>query len=270
MEPNTDIDSLDHKIGNNDLRQPRTVSQWRMSDPSVSSARRSLRWALLAPALLVPFVLSFFYFVFYPGTAFGNAFYTVHKVFLIAWPLLAVLLILHEPLVDRTRPKRHLASLLPGLVFGVLAVGLLFLLLHFTPLGGVLAANQTKIAGRIHDLGMAEHFVAFALFLSFIHAAMEEFYWRWFAFGQAKQLMPVGWAHLVAAVGFASHHVVVLSQFFPLGWALVLGACVAIGGAFWSWQAHRYNSLIGPWLCHMLIDLGLMWVGWEVLQSGVK
>lgn len=226
----------------------------------------TLRWALLLPALVVPFILSFFYFVFYPGTAFGNSFYTIHKVFLIAWPLLAVPLILREPMVDRTRPKRHFASLLPGAVFAGLTVGLLFALIHFTPLGKVLAANETNIAGRIADLGMAEHFVAFALFLSFIHAAMEEFYWRWFAFGQAKRLMPVGLAHLVAAAGFASHHVVILSQFFPLGWALVFGACVALGGAFWSWQANRYNSLIGPWFSHMIIDLGLMWVGWEVLQ----
>lgn len=236
-----------------------------LSPPSPPS-RLTLRWALLLPALVVPFILSFFYFVLYPGTAFGNSFYTIHKIFLIAWPLVAVPLILREPMVDRTRPKRHLASLLPGLVFAVLAVGLLFGLIRFTPLGNVLTTNETKIAGRIADLGMAEHFVAFALFLSFIHAAMEEFYWRWFAFGQAKQLMPVGLAHLVAAAGFASHHVVILSQFFPLGWALVFGACVALGGAFWSWQANRYNSLIGPWFSHMIIDLGLMWVGWEVLQ----
>lgn len=229
--------------------------------------RSRLRWALLLPALFVPFVLSFFYFVFYPGTAFGNAFYTIHKVFLIAWPLLAVLLLLREPMIDRSRPKRHLASMVPGTGFGLVVVGVLFVLLEATPLGAIFTENEGKIARRIHDLGMAEHFLAFALFLSFIHAAMEEFYWRWFAFGQAKRLLPKGVAHLVAAAGFASHHVVVLSQFFPLGWALALGACVAIGGAFWSWQADRYNSLLGPWFSHMIVDLGLMWVGWEALSK---
>lgn len=236
-----------------------------VSAPPPRSA--ALRLALLLPALVVPCVLSFFYFVFFPGTVFGNAFYTVHKVFLIVWPLLAVLLVLREPMIDRTRPKRHLASMIPGTVFGLLVTGLLFLLIEATPLGGILAANEAKIAGRIHDMNVAERFVAFALFLSFIHSAMEEFYWRWFAFGQAKRLLPKGAAHLVAAAGFASHHVVVLSQFFPLGWALALGACVALGGAFWSWQADRYNSLLGPWFSHLLVDLGLMWVGWQALQS---
>ena len=119
------------------------------------SPRIALRWVLLLPALVVPFVLSFFYFVFYPGTAFGNSFYTAHKVFLIAWPLFAVPLLLREPMVDRTRPKQHFASLLPGAVFAALAVGLLFALIQFTPLGKVLAANEANIAGRIGDLGMA-------------------------------------------------------------------------------------------------------------------
>jgi len=236
---------------------------------SAAPARPALRWALLLPALLVPFILSFFYFVFFPGTAFGNAFYGAHKVFLIAWPLLCVLLFLHEPMIDRTRPKRHLASLVPGTLFGVVVTGLMFFLLESTPLGDVFSANEAKIVQRIHDLDVAERFVAFALFISFIHSAMEEFYWRWFAFGQAKKLMPKGVAHLVAATGFALHHIVVLSQFFPMGWALALGACVAIGGAFWSWQADRYNSLLGPWFSHLLVDLGLMWVGWQALQGSL-
>jgi membrane protease YdiL (CAAX protease family) len=228
-----------------------------------------LRWSLLLPALLVPFVLSFFYFVFFPGTAFGNAFYGAHKVFLIAWPLLCVLLILREPMIDRTRPKRHLASLVPGTLFGIAVTGVMLLLLEASPMGAVFSTNEAKIVQRIHDLDVAERFVAFALFISFIHSAMEEFYWRWFAYGQAAKLMPKGIAHAVAATGFALHHIVVLSQFFPLGWAFALGACVGIGGAFWSWQAERYNSLIGPWFSHLLVDLGLMWVGWQALQGSL-
>lgn len=242
-----------------------------MSDPGtmISSPTRRLRWILLVPALLVPFILSFFYFVYFPGTAFGNAFYGIHKVFLIAWPLLGVLVFLREPMIDRTRPKRHLASLLPGAAFGLVVTFAMFLLLESPILGDLFAANQERIVRRIHDLGVADRFLQFALFISFMHSAMEEFYWRWFAFGQAKRILPKGAAHLVAATGFSLHHIVVLSQFFPLGWALALGACVGIGGAFWSWQADRYNSLLGPWFSHLLVDLGLMWVGWQALQGSL-
>lgn len=243
-----------------------------MSDTALLSAapaRPALRWALLLSALLVPFILSFFYFVLYPGTAFGNAFYGAHKTFLIAWPLLCVHLFLREPMIDRSRPKRHLASLVPGIIFGAVVTGLMLLLLETSPMGAVFSENKARIVQRIHDLDVADRFVAFACFISFVHSAMEEFYWRWFAFGQAKKLMPKAVAHLVAAIGFALHHIVVLSQFFPMGWALALGACVAIGGAFWSWQADRYNSLLGAWFSHLLVDLGLMWVGWEALRGSL-
>ncbi len=238
-----------------------------MSDLSTSFPSRSgRRWAVLIPALLMPLSASFFYFVLFPGTTFGNSFYSGIKVFLLLWPLIAVGLILRESFVDRSREKHHLASLIPGVLFGLAVVGLMMLLIKLTPLGLVVDDNAGRIAERIEDLGMAKHFILFALLISVAHAALEEFYWRWFVFGQSCKVMPVGLAYLIAALGFASHHVVILSQFFPLGWAFALGACVGIGGAVWSWIYRRYNSLLGAWVCHMLIDLGIMWVGWEVLR----
>lgn len=230
-------------------------------------SRRPLRWGLLVPALVMPLFSSFFYFVYYPGTTLGQASFTFHKLFLLLWPSIAVFLILKEPLYPRPAPPRHLASLLPGGAFAFLVLGLLFGLLYFSPFGAVFEANRGRIVQRIHDLGAAENYLAFALFISVLHAAMEEYYWRGFVFSQAARLLPRGAAHLVAALGFAAHHVVVVSQFFPLPLAFLLGACVAAGGAFWSWQLERYRSLLGPWFGHLLIDLGLMWVGWEALRT---
>ncbi len=231
---------------------------------STSTARR---WAVLLPALCLPLLASFFYFVLFPGTAFGNAFYLGVKVFLLVWPLLAVLLILKEPLIERGKSRQHLASLVPGIGFGLLVVTILMVLLKATPLASLIQENAPRIAERIRDLGVADHFLWFALFISFAHAALEEFYWRWFVFGQSSKIMPIAAAYVVAAAGFASHHIVILSQFFPLGWAFALGACVGIGGAVWCWIYRRHRSLLGAWASHMVIDIGLMWVGWEVLQS---
>ena len=237
-----------------------------MTVPEIPPNLTNRRLAVLLPALVLPLIASFFYFVLFPGTAFGNAFYKGIKGFLFLWPLLSVLVILRTGMIDRSREKRHLASLLPAIGFAILVVGLLFLLIKATPLGFLVDENAGRIAQRIRDLGVADHFLWFALYISSVHAALEEFYWRWFVFGQAQRVMRLPLAYLVSALAFASHHIVILSQFFPLGWAFVLGACVAIGGAVWSWLSYRYNSLFGAWVSHMIIDFGLMWVGWEVLS----
>lgn len=228
--------------------------------------RAPLRWSLTSIVMLLPLVASFFYFVWYPGTAFGNSFYVGVKILLFVWPFIAVWFILREKFSDHSRPKNHRGSIIAGTIFGLLTFATLFILVKLTPVGGIIYGNADRISGRIEDLGVKQHFVLFALFLSFIHAALEEFFWRYFAFGQLRKLIPVTAAVIAAALGFAAHHVVVLTQFLPVSAAIPLGLCVGIGGAVWSVIYHRYNSLWGAWISHVIIDLGIMWIGWEILQ----
>lgn len=242
-----------------------------MSDESPSSppslrASTTRRWAVVAPALVLPLVASFFYFVLFPGTAFGNSFYSAIKVFLLVWPFAATLLILRESLRRKrpTRPGRW-RSLLVGAGFGIAVALLMLVLERFSPMGAVLEQNGERIRERVDGLGMLDHFVFAALAISIAHAALEEFYWRWFAYGNLRHLVSQPWAHLIAAVGFMSHHVVITSQFFPLGFALFLGACVGIGGAFWSWLYQRYDTLWGPWFSHMIVDFAIFYLGYQLI-----
>ncbi len=48
---------------------------------------------------------------------------------------------------------------------------------------------------------MLDNFWIFAIFLSCIHSYMEEFFWRWFVFGNLRKLIPVGGAILLAGIG---------------------------------------------------------------------
>ncbi len=238
-----------------------------MIDTAPTPTGTAKRWLLVAPAMCLPLAASFFYFVLFPGTFLGNSFYSGIKCFLLIWPFVAVCWLMREPLIERVREKRHLPSAVAGTVFGAIVFSMLVWLVKESPFTYLITENSGRISERIHGLGVAEHYLWFALFISFAHAALEEFFWRWFVFGQLRKLISVPWACFWAAVGFAAHHVVILTQFFPIGWALALGACVGIGGAVWSLIYHRYGSLLGAWISHMIIDLGLMWVGWIALNG---
>ncbi len=233
----------------------------------ISTAKNPLRPWIVLPFMWLPLAASFFYFVLFPGTSFGNSFYTGIKIFLLFWPIIAVKLILKEPFVDRSLDRQHGASIWMGTVFGLVTSGLLVFLVLKTPIREVIFSNGDQIVERIKGLGVAENFLIFAAFLSVIHAWLEEFFWRWFVYGQLRRFLSDHWAHLLAAIGFTSHHLVILSQFFPFGWALFFSFCVGVGGFVWSWLYRRTNSLAGPWVSHMIVDVAIMWVGWILLKD---
>ena len=91
---------------------------------------------------------------------------------------------------------------------------------------------------------------------------------------ESAPLPAVYWpAILISALGFAAHHVLVLSHFF--GWwtvpTLLLSAAVAVGGAVWAWLYARAKSLYAPWLSHAIIDAGIFLIGyWMVFQNVVR
>jgi hypothetical protein len=206
--------------------------------------------------------MALIYFVVFPGTALGNGLYAVHKVFLIMWPILATAWLLEESIL----PLAWMGCLrakdaFVGAGLGVLIVAAMFGLMHATPLGAVVEAGSGQIAEKVRGMGVLNHFLAFALFLSVIHSLIEEVYWRWFVFGNLAHLISKCMAHVVAALGFSAHHILVLSQFFPLWLASILGLCVGIGGLLWSLLRERQGALWGAWVSHMVVDLGIMWLG---------
>jgi membrane protease YdiL (CAAX protease family) len=121
-------------------------------------------------------------------------------------------------------------------------------------------------------LDSVSKFVALGVFYSLAHSLLEEYYWRWFVFGQLRSLVRLWPAIIVASLGFMAHHVLVLSLYF--GWwtwpTLLFSACVAVGGAFWAWLYDRTGSLLGPWLSHLLVDAGIFFIGFELVRSSLR
>ena len=221
--------------------------------------------AALLPAALLPVAASVLYFVFFSAHPWARVLYGATKLFTLLWPLLALRLVLREGLPKiRWNPSVHVRAVPLGAFVGCLIVGLMAGLMA-TPAAVVVLESAGAIGAKARQLGILEHYIAFAVFLSFVNSVVEEYYWRWFVYGQLRRILP-GWrAHALAGAAFAAHHVVVATQFFPLGWGLCSGVVVGMGGVIMSMLYERQQSLAGAWACHLLADLGIMGIGYGLL-----
>ncbi len=224
-------------------------------------------WAALVPALSVPFMAALFYFLICRDPVTARAIYIAAKVFLVGWPLIAALVVLRaRPSAWRTARPQRLRSALAGIACG-LAMSAVIVLVMLTPLGALIVAKAGSIRERTEHLGVLKWYWGFGLFLSFAHSLGEEYYWRWFAFGALRRTMGCAAAAAVSAIVFASHHVIITGQLlsWPLGFLCATG--IAVGGYAWALLYDRYGSLLGPWVAHVLVDLTVMAIGWQVLTA---
>ncbi len=170
------------------------------------------------------------------------------------------------------RPGRPgIAGAAAGLLFGLalLAGGLVLYRLVLAPAGILSGGPAEAVRARMVSLGVdtVPRFVALAAFYSVVHSAAEEYYWRWFVFGELRRACGAGRAVGWSSLAFASHHVVILGVF--LGWTSpwmpLLAAAIGLGGAYWAWLYHRSGSLLGPWLGHLLADAVIFAVGFQLV-----
>jgi membrane protease YdiL (CAAX protease family) len=107
------------------------------------------------------------------------------------------------------------------------------------------------------------------------HSLLEEYYWRWFVFGQLMELSRPLTAVTISATGFMAHHVCVLAVYFgwnsPAGFYLTAfcSLSVAVGGVLWALLYRRHGALYGVWLSHLLVDAGIFVIGYDLIwRSG--
>jgi uncharacterized protein len=237
------------------------------------SAKRAGRWPDAAAALFAlvfPAVLTWVYFVALAKGPAGpqQAAYAVGKTVQFVFPVFWVLA------VQRRRPawsRPRSTGIAEGLAFGlaVFAAGLAIFQFGMKSTAMLQAAGEqiaAKVAGfGIHGPGA---YLCMALFYCVVHSFLEEYYWRWFVFGQLRDWMNWKMAVAVSSAGFTAHHVVLLATYF--GWlspaTYVFSLAVSVGGAYWAWLYHRSGSLWGPWLSHLAIDALIFAVGYDLVR----
>jgi uncharacterized protein len=246
-------------------------------DYRMTEIPRPGRWgrdlAVVLVALALPTAITWLYFFEakdWPAAAQLGVF-SVVKIVQFALPVVWVWAVQKGRLTLRPPGSPGVTA---GLVFGAAVAGAMFAL-YFGALRGsaliaaAVPAIRSKIAGAGID-GMGKY-AALGLFYSLFHSLLEEYYWRWFVFGQLRRWTSVGVAIGASALGFMAHHVLVLGFYF--GFAnpatYLFASCIAIGGAAWAWLYHRTGSLLGPWLSHLLVDAAIFAIGYDLVRDTI-
>ncbi|MEM1294119.1 MAG: CPBP family intramembrane glutamic endopeptidase [Verrucomicrobiota bacterium] len=222
----------------------------------------------LGIGLLFPLISNLLYFVVAGSPLLAQIGYFGSKAMLLVWPLICFFLILPRgPGETRPGPARKQVwwSLLLGIQTGVIIFAAIVLLMQ-SPIGRFVLEGADAVKERVSQLGFDRNFLVAAILISTVHAALEEYYWRWFAWGQLRRFVPGFQSHVIAGFAFAAHHYVIVWVYFTPWFAIFLGTMVAVGGMIWSVMYQRTGSLIGAWISHMFVDLAIFWVGWTLIR----
>jgi len=231
--------------------------------PKVTTVQAITALLLLVP---IPSIGSAVALWLTPGPV-GQSVYAAAKLWILVLPLAWYFLVerrgpLSETLGGALRPR--LRGLTFGLISGVaIAAAIVSLIVIF-----VLPRLDTqRLRLLAADAGLARPavYLAFAAYLTFVNALLEEYVWRWFVYRQWERLVPPVAAIAAAAVCFTLHHVIVLRSFAPWGLALLGASGVFVGGIVWSWAFRRYRSIWPGYLSHIIADAAILALGWRLL-----
>ena len=219
---------------------------------------------------LFPSIMTLLYFVVLAGEGSNlqKITYTIGKVLQFTFPLWFLVWVMKTKIRP---PLKWTKSIWVGLLFGITVGFLMMGMIHSSLFSETLLQTlKLNIQTKLETLNITSlwSYVGLGIFYSLIHSFLEEYYWRWFVYGQLKTLMGKMGANILSSLCFMSHHVIVLAVFF--GWTnpftYILSFMIALGGSFWAWHYERTQSLIGPWLSHMIEDAAIFYIGYQLVQ----
>jgi len=231
-----------------------------------------MSWPSMVAALGVPLLCALAYVVWVPHGNGGRSVWFATKIWILGYPLFFIGLIGLGGLTRRedrpaTWPSWKVV-ILTGVLIGV-GVALVGWLMVITPVGDIVKANSHNLVEKARGLGFATkgRFLMVAAFITIFHSAMEEYYWRWFVYGHLRQMVGHWPGHLVAALAFTGHHLVLTSVLFPLPVALFLSFIAGLGGLMWTLMYEWQGTVLGCWISHLVVDAFLMIVGYRLIMG---
>jgi membrane protease YdiL (CAAX protease family) len=227
-------------------------------------------FGVIALALVFPTLVTWVYFVALSdhATAVQQTAAGVGKLLQFSLPLVWVFGIQRSAL-KFTRPRASDFALGVGSGAAIVAAMLVLYFAWLAPTGridAVAAIAREKVA----DMGVDSpwRFAALGVFYALVHSLLEEYYWRWFVFGELRRVAKFWPAAIVSSLGFMAHHVILLGIYFGFASPLtyLFAFAVAVGGVIWAWIYECTGRLYAPWASHLLVDAGIFFLGWQILR----
>lgn len=230
-------------------------------------------WFGVVFALLFPSLITWLYFIWLPQSvpSLQQTAYVVGKCSQFAFPVVWIFLI------KRRKNSHDISSKFNGLGLGLgtgLVILLATLLMYYgliKPLGAFAGEPTEEICDKVADFDVdsATKYFFLGAFYSLVHAFLEEYYWRWFVFGELRRLITVPTAIAISSVGFMAHHVIVLANYFGFlsPWTWFFSLAVATGGIIWAWLYHRTGALLATYISHSLVDAAIFIIGFDLIRS---
>lgn len=217
-------------------------------------------WLGVIPALFMQSIGAYLYFVVFADTGVASPLYGAIKILLFFWPLVWLMLGAPLPKFKLTIDKRSLGL---GLVTGLLmsAVIAAFAVIDFDNLVSFKNALSTKA----DDLFPLAYYLPIMGVFALLHSLFEEYFWRWFVFDGLRLKLSAIDAAIVSSFAFTLHHIVILSQFFPVGLTILSSLGVFFGGLIWCFSYSKTKKLTASWVSHALVDLTLFAIGYVII-----
>lgn len=234
---------------------------------------------IMTVAIVLPSIVTWVYFSLLSehDPKFQQAAYSVGKAIQFLLPLFAVFLLNRESIkgsISRITASsgNTKAWWIGGIVFGLLVVAAMFVIYFLMLVDSAVGQRLVdKVRDKVSGMGLdsVTKFAALGVFYALVHSFLEEYYWRWFVFRYLKRSTSPLIANIISSLGFMAHHVLLLGFF--LGWneplTYVFSLSIAIGGFAWAWIYDRTNSLLIPWISHLIVDAGIFSLGYFLIRD---
>ena len=223
----------------------------------------SKTFALTALLLFVPaFSIGVIASLFVAPGIIGNTIFAAIKVWAVVFPLLWT--IKTNPTALRF-PKFKWQEVKTGLLLGILmsgAIALAYLAI------GQQTIDLADIQAKATEVGLVDPYIYLlgCFYWSFVNSFIEECTWRGFVVSKCGVLVSKDTAVILAAFFFTIHHSIALYGYTSSPIVVLLGSLgVFSAGIIWAWCYDRYRSVVPGYISHILADLAIAIVGWQLL-----